>query len=305
VERQVPRHRARLLARRAATLAEFASRLTGSSDLYQDDSRRPLASINFVTAHDGFTLRDLVSYNEKHNDANGEGGNDGEGHNRSWNCGVEGETDDEAVLEVRARQQRNFLTTLLISQGVPMIAHGDELGRTQQGNNNVYCQDNELAWVDWNLTDPQRELLEFTRRLVRLRNDHPVLRRRRFFHGDTGSDGLGDLVWFTPEGHEMQDGDWRADDAGAVAVFLNGDAITEPIPGRAGRGRLVPDPAQQQRQAPRLPAARQEVRRLLAGGGRQHHRHGGAGADEHNAGATMVIEGRGTLVLMRPRQAAA
>jgi isoamylase len=210
------------------TLAEFASRLTGSSDLYQDDSRRPLASINFITAHDGFTLRDLVSYNDKHNEANGEGGKDGESHNRSWNCGVEGETEDAEVLELRGRQQRNFLTTLLISQGVPMIAHGDELGRTQRGNNNVYCQDNEIAWVDWELTDPQKDLLEFTSLLVKLRNDHPVLRRRRFFHGDTGVDGLGDLVWFTPMGTEMQNGDWQRDDARAIAVFLNGDAISEP-----------------------------------------------------------------------------
>ncbi|HEX5512508.1 MAG TPA: glycogen debranching protein GlgX, partial [Actinomycetales bacterium] len=149
-----------------STLGEFASRITGSSDLYQDDGRRPIASINFVTAHDGFTLRDLVSYNEKHNEANGEDNKDGESHNRSWNCGVEGETDDKDILALRARQQRNFLATLLLSQGVPMLAHGDELGRTQGGNNNVYCQDNEIAWVDWDLSDEQKALLEFTRDLV-------------------------------------------------------------------------------------------------------------------------------------------
>ncbi|MFJ4922898.1 glycogen debranching protein GlgX [Streptomyces sp. NPDC088725] len=220
-----------------SALAEFASRLTGSSDLYQNDRRRPLASINFVTAHDGFTLRDLVSYNAKHNDANGEDGKDGENHNRSWNCGAEGPTTDRAVLALRARQQRNLLTTLLISQGVPMIAHGDELGRSQRGNNNVYCQDNELAWMDWKITPSQRELLDFTRRLIQLRHDHPVLRRRRFFRGDAGTDGLGDLVWFRPDGKAMQDKNWQRDDARAIAVFLNGDAISEPGP----RGSRVTD----------------------------------------------------------------
>ena len=163
------------------TLGEFASRLTGSSDLYEHAGRRPIASINFVTAHDGFTLRDLVSYNEKHNEANGEDNNDGESHNRSWNCGVEGPTDDPEVIALRARQQRNFLATLLLSQGVPMIAHGDELGRTQRGNNNVYCQDNELAWIDW--THADAELLEFTAEVSALRREHPVFRRRRFFAG--------------------------------------------------------------------------------------------------------------------------
>ena len=168
-----------------ATLGEFASRLTGSSDLYAHSGRKPIASINFVIAHDGFTLRDLVSYNEKHNEANGEGNNDGESHNRSWNCGVEGETDDPEVNALRLRQQRNLLTTLLLSQGVPMLAHGDELGRTQGGNNNAYCQDNELAWVDWDLDDDQRDLLEFTAGADRAAPQPPglpappVLRRRR------------------------------------------------------------------------------------------------------------------------------
>ena len=163
-----------------ASVGEFAARLSGSSDLYESDGRAPYASINFVTAHDGFTMRDLVSYNDKHNEANGEGGNDGESHNRSWNCGVEGPTDDKEVLALRARQQRNFLTTMLLSQGVPMILHGDELGRTQQGNNNVYCQDNELSWVDW--ADVDEDLLAFTRRLLELRADHQVFRRRRVLH---------------------------------------------------------------------------------------------------------------------------
>ena len=213
-----------------ATLPEFASRLTGSADLYQHDRRRPLASINFVTAHDGFTLRDLVSYNDKHNDANGEEGRDGESSNRSWNCGAEGDTDDPSVLILRARQQRNLLTTLLLSQGVPMIAHGDELGRTQQGNNNAYCQDSPLSWVDWDLDESRRELLDFTRSLVRLRHAHPVLRRRRFFRGGTTPDRLGDLAWFRPDGELMQDSNWHWDEARAVALFLNGEAISEPGP---------------------------------------------------------------------------
>jgi isoamylase len=161
-----------------ATLGEFASRLTGSSDLYQGDGRRPSASVNFVTAHDGFTLRDLVSYNEKHNEANGEGNRDGESHNRSWNCGAEGETDDPTVNQLRRRQQRNFLATLFLSQGVPKLLAGDEMGRTQGGNNNAYCQDNEISWLDWDLDERQRALLEFTRAIIALRRDHPVFRRR-------------------------------------------------------------------------------------------------------------------------------
>ena len=211
-----------------ATLPEFASRLAGSADLYQSDRRRPLASINFVTAHDGFTLRDLVSYNDKHNEANGEDGKDGADDNKSWNCGAEGDTEDPGILDLRSRQQRNLLTTLLISQGVPMIAHGDELGRTQRGNNNVYCQDNELSWVDWDLDESQQDLLAFTRRLVRLRLDHPVLRRRRFFRGDNPDGGLGDLAWLLPDGNRMQHSDWQWDEARSVAVYLNGQAISEP-----------------------------------------------------------------------------
>ncbi|MGN6613097.1 MAG: glycogen debranching protein GlgX [Angustibacter sp.] len=215
----------------ASTLGEFASRLTGSSDLYEHSGRKPIASINFVVAHDGFTLRDLVSHNEKHNDANGEDGNDGESHNRSWNCGVEGETDDSEVQTLRLRQQRNMLATLLLSQGVPMIAHGDELGRTQGGNNNVYCQDNPTAWVDWDLDDDERDLLDFTRRLVQLRHDHPVFRRRRFFAGSAdhgGESELGDIAWFTPTGEHMSDEDWRNGYARSLMVFLNGAAIPEP-----------------------------------------------------------------------------
>ncbi|KAF4410608.1 MULTISPECIES: glycogen debranching protein GlgX [Streptomyces] len=261
------------------TLAEFASRLTGSSDLYQNDGRRPLASVNFVTCHDGFTLRDLVSYDKKHNEANGEGNRDGESHNRSWNCGAEGPTDDPGVLSLRARQQRNFIATLMLSQGVPMLSHGDEFGRTQQGNNNAYCQDNELSWVHWpsggggqaaqehgdgqpsggkrgrpktggargggrsadsTPEAPDRALLEFTRSMVWLRRDHPVFRRRRFFHGrpvEGTHDDLSDIAWFTPDGKEMTQRDWQAAHARSLAVFLNGSAISEP----GARGERITD----------------------------------------------------------------
>jgi isoamylase len=227
-----------------ATLAEFGSRLTGSSDLYQGDGRRPLASINFVTCHDGFTLRDLVSYNTKHNEANGEGNRDGENHNRSWNCGVEGETDDPPVLALRARQMRNFVATLMLSQGVPMLSHGDEFARTQSGNNNAYCQDGELSWVHWPEPGEENTLAtdmhEFTRTMVGLRHDHPVLRRRRFFHGRPVAgrrDDLSDISWFTPRGEDMTDQDWQKAQARSLTVFLNGNAISEPDP----RGRRVTD----------------------------------------------------------------
>ncbi|MBT8493409.1 MAG: glycogen debranching protein GlgX [Deltaproteobacteria bacterium] len=206
------------------TLAEFASRFTGSSDLYESSARRPHASINFVTCHDGFTLRDLVSYNGKHNLANGEGNRDGEHHNRSWNCGVEGPTDDPGVQALRARQQRNFLATLFLSQGVPMLLAGDELGRTQQGNNNAYCQDSEISWLDWNDVDP--DLLEFTRKLVHFVNKHPVLRRRNWFQGRSiRGQSLTDIGWFTPNGTEMTDRDWQAAYARCIGVYLNGDGI--------------------------------------------------------------------------------
>jgi isoamylase len=224
------------------TLAEFAFRLTGSSDLYQDDGRRPLASINFVTCHDGFTLRDLVSYNEKHNEANGENNRDGESHNRSWNCGAEGDTDDPVVVGLRARQMRNFIATLMLSQGVPMLSHGDEFGRTQCGNNNAYCQDSELAWVRWPKEgDPEAQRLhDFTRHMVGLRRDHPVFRRRRFFHGrpvEGTHDELSDIAWFTPEGEEMRSRDWQAAPAQSLTVFLNGNAISEP----GDRGERIVD----------------------------------------------------------------
>ena len=214
-----------------STLAEFASRLTGSADLYEHTGRRPIASVNFVTAHDGFTLADLVSYNEKHNDANGEGNRDGESFNRAWNCGAEGPTTDPDIRKLRVRQQRNLIATLLLSQGVPMLAHGDELGRTQHGNNNGYCQDNELAWVDWELDEERAALLAFTQTLLQLRSEHPVLRRRRFFAGAPdhgGESDLRDIAWFAPAGTHMSGDAWHADQARAVMVFLNGEAITEP-----------------------------------------------------------------------------
>ncbi|WP_065571626.1 glycogen debranching protein GlgX [Microbacterium oleivorans] len=222
-----------------STLGEFALRLTGSADLYEQDGRWPVASINFVTAHDGFTLRDLVSYNEKHNEANGEDNNDGESHNRSYNHGVEGPTDDPDILRVRARQQRNFLATMLLSQGVPMISHGDELGRTQNGNNNGYAQDNELTWIDWTSID--QPLIEFTSVLARLRRDHPTFRRRRFFDGrpvrrEEGAP-LPDIAWIRPDGSEMQPEDWDSGFGRAVGVFLNGDGIRE----RDRRGEEIHD----------------------------------------------------------------
>jgi isoamylase len=215
---------------RPSTLPEFASRLTGSSDLYETSGRRPVASINFVTCHDGFPLADLVSYNAKHNEANGEDNRDGTDDNRSWNCGVEGPAEDPGVMELRARQQRNFLVTLFCSQGVPMMSAGDEIGRTQGGNNNAYCQDNEVSWVDWSRAAAERDLLAFTERLARLRREHPVFRRRRFFLP-------GDIQWLTPSGTEMTESDWQAGYAKSVAVLLDGTAISEPDP----RGDPVTD----------------------------------------------------------------
>jgi glycogen operon protein len=204
-----------------ASVAEFASRFGGSADLYERDGRRPFASINFITAHDGFTLRDLVSYNEKHNDANGEANHDGSDDNRSWNCGVEGPTDDPTVNALRARQQRNFLMTLLLSQGVPMVLGGDEWGRTQGGNNNAWCQDNEISWFDWDACD--NELFEFTRVLIDLRRRHPVFRRTHFFEGH--GEQLPDVWWMRPDGRRMTRRDWENVGARAIGVFLNGEEL--------------------------------------------------------------------------------
>ncbi|PRY54358.1 glycogen operon protein [Arcticibacter pallidicorallinus] len=205
-------------------LGEFAERFTGSSDLYKDDYRRPTASINFITAHDGFTLNDLVSYNEKHNEDNGEDNNDGDSHNRSWNCGVEGPTSDETINSLREKQKRNFLTSLFLSQGVPMLVAGDEISRTQGGNNNAYCQDNEVSWLNWPEAD--LDLLNFTRKVIHLRKKHPVFRRRRWFTGQPIKGiGLEDIAWFVPEGQEMPDENWNHDFAKSLGVFLNGNAI--------------------------------------------------------------------------------
>ena len=269
-----------------ATLGEFAARLTGSSDLYEHSGRRPVASINFVTAHDGFTLNDLVSYNEKHNEANGEDNRDGESHNRSWNCGVEGPTDDPAVVHLRNRQKRNFLTTLLLSQGVPMLLHGDELGRTQQGNNNTYCQDSELTWIDWETEDTA--LVEFTASVARLRRHHPTFRRRRFFDGRPGDRSAGGSV----AGHRVADSVGRGDDPGGLGLRIR--PVGRSVPQRqghplgqhsrtAGGRRLVRVAVQRARRAARIHPAAGRVRPLLASGDR-HRR---------TARATRADQGRG------------
>ncbi|MFC0581910.1 glycogen debranching protein GlgX [Micrococcoides hystricis] len=223
----------------SGALAEFATRITGSADLFQGDDRTPQASINFITAHDGFTLTDLVSYNEPHNLANGEDGNDGEKHNRSWNCGVEGPTDDPEVLKLRTQQRKNLLTTLLLSQGVPMISHGDELGRSQDGNNNVYCQDNELSWIDWANVD--EDMIAFTTKLITLRQEHPVFRRRNFFKGPAGWDeqneALPDIYWLEPSGEPKAAEDWANPNAKSIAFYLNGSDQ----PATAQRHKEEPD----------------------------------------------------------------
>jgi glycogen operon protein len=224
------------------SLGEFASRLSGSSDFYEHSGRRPVASINFVTAHDGFTLRDLVSYNEKHNEANGEDNNDGESHNRSWNHGVEGPTDDPEILRMRAREQRNMIATLLLSQGVPMLLHGDEMSRTQDGNNNTYAQDSEISWMHWDRAD--KPLIEFTSAVANLRKSHPTFRRKRFFTGRTvrtgdpvsGGERLNDIVWLALNGQPMEDGDW-ANGAQAIGMYLNGNGIA----GKDARGQSITD----------------------------------------------------------------
>jgi glycogen operon protein len=207
-----------------STLAEFASRFTGSSDLYSGDGRQPTASINFITAHDGFTLHDLVSYNDKHNEANGENNNDGEAHNRSWNLGAEGPTDDPEINRMRDQQKRNFLATLFLSQGVPMLVAGDEMGRTQGGNNNGYAQDNAISWVHWDKADPK--LQEFARRVIRMAREHPVFTQRKWFQGrPVHGKGVSDIAWFLPEGDEMGDQHWQESFAKTLAVFLNGQGI--------------------------------------------------------------------------------
>jgi isoamylase len=219
-------------------IGELGYRLTGSSDLYEASGRGPTASVNFVTAHDGFTLADLVSYNDKHNEANGEGNRDGDSHNRSWNCGVEGPSDDPAVNELRAQQMRNFLATLFFSQGVPMLVAGDERGRTQKGNNNGYCQDNEIGWVDWRISQESEALLQFVRRVIALRNAHPLFRRRTFFRGRAMRDpDVKDIVWLNPNGTEMSEHEWTQSFARCLGVLLHGRGLDE----RDERGRLIED----------------------------------------------------------------
>ncbi|MER5439578.1 glycogen debranching protein GlgX [Streptomyces sp. NPDC002790] len=284
---------------------DLGYRLSGSSDLYAWGGRRPYASVNFVTAHDGLTLRDLVSYERKHNEANGEGNRDGTHDNRSWNCGVEGETDDEGVRALRRRQLRNLLTTLLLSTGVPMLVAGDEFGRTQRGNNNAYCQDNEISWLDWSLLDDPgcRELFALTARLVALRHAHPVLRRRAFFSGRAHSvDGLRDLAWFTSRGTEMTEGDWYAP-AGTVGMYLSG----RDIPGRDARGEPVRDDSflailhagdrAESFVLPGEPWARSYE--VVVDTGEEEQ--GVAPAVPHEAGATITVEARTVLLLkVRP-----
>jgi len=219
-------------------IGEFARRITGSSDLYGGSGRRPYASVNYVAAHDGFTLTDLVSYNEKHNEANLEENRDGHNHNLSWNCGVEGPTDDPAIRALRARQKRNLLGTLLLSQGVPMLLAGDELGRTQRGNNNAYCQDNEISWLDWEPADERTVLVAFVQCVIALRRAHPVFRRRDFFHGRPlrGRD-VKDILWLKPDGAEMTEEEWDQHFARCLGVYLAGEALTE----TDRRGRPVVD----------------------------------------------------------------
>jgi len=209
-------------------IGEFARRLTGSSDLYEASGRKPHASINFITAHDGFTLADLVSYDHKHNDANGENNQDGHNNNLSWNCGVEGPTTDPEISALRARQRRNFIATLMLSQGVPMLVAGDEIGRTQHGNNNAYCQDNETSWVDWGVDDEGKALLQFVQRMLQIRRDHPVFRRHRYFQGRSIRGGnLKDIAWLSPEGREMNDHEWAQDFARCLGVYFAGESLEE------------------------------------------------------------------------------
>jgi isoamylase len=219
-------------------VADFARRFTGSSDLYEASGRKPNASINFVTAHDGFTLQDLVSYNDKHNEANGEDNRDGHNDNRSWNCGAEGPSENPQVLALRERQKKNLLATLLLSQGVPMLLSGDELSRTQRGNNNAYCQDNELSWIDWS-PDPRRgRFLDYVIRLIRLRRQHPVFSRRRYVRADTlTAEGLKEIIWLTPDAREMTEEDWQTDFARCLGVYLAGGAIER----RGPRGQAIRD----------------------------------------------------------------
>jgi glycogen operon protein len=284
-------------------IGDLAYRLTGSSDLYSHNGRRPYASINFITAHDGFTLHDLVSYNEKHNQANLEDNRDGESHNLSWNCGAEGPTDDTEVCALRRRQIRNFLATLFLSQGVPMLLAGDEMGRTQRGNNNAYCQDNPISWVHWDLTPQQRELLAFVQRLIRLRKAHPLLHRRNFFQGrDIAGNGVKDIMWLNPDGREMSDQEWSQSFARCLGTYLSGDALDEL--GRQGQAVMDDDfllliNAHHEEIPFLLPAYRRKIRwELVLDTGRKPAR---AAEGRYRAGALYPLQGRSLALLSQPR----
>ena len=280
-------------------IGEFAQRLTGSSDLYGSSGRRPHASINFITAHDGFTLRDLVSYDAKHNEANMEDNRDGSNNNLSWNSGVEGETDDAAINELRAQRQRNFLATLLLSQGVPMLTAGDEMGRTQRGNNNAYCQDNEISWLDWGIAPERSRLLEFVRRLIWLRRRHPVFRRRHFFQGrPIRGSGVKDIMWLKPDGGEMTDAEWQHEFPRCLGVMLAGEGMTE----IDQRGRPVTDRnflmlfnAHHEEIVFTLPNHTEGLRWLAILD--TAHGHGLAGGGVHDGGSHYTLKGRSLALL--------
>ncbi|HEX9006991.1 MAG TPA: glycogen debranching protein GlgX [Bacteroidota bacterium] len=274
-------------------VAELAYRLSGSSDLYQNDERKPFASINFITCHDGFTLNDLVSYNEKHNEANGEENRDGNNDNASWNCGAEGPTDDPAINALRQRQKMNFLTTLFMSQGVPMLCGGDEIGHSQRGNNNAYAQDNEITWFDWELDDERKSLLEFTRRLIAIHRKHPVLRRRTYFRGGSGQKGI---MWLRPDGKEMTNDDWNVAHVRTIGMLLDGTAIDE----QDDRGRRIVDDtfllllnAYHEPITYRLPEGEWEVMVSTA------HFDAGDGDRPHPARVRCTLEGRSAILLSK------
>ncbi len=284
-------------------IGELARRLTGSSDLYAHNGRRPYASINFVTCHDGFTLQDLVSYNDKHNEANGEDNRDGENHNHSWNCGVEGPTDDPEILALRARQKRNLIATLLLSQGVPMLRAGDELSHSQGGNNNAYCQDNAISWLDWRLEPEEQSFLDFVRRMLALRREHPIFRRRRFFQGrPIHGEGVKDIAWLNPDGREMSDEEWHLHFARCLGVYLSGAELDE----TDERGRPVRDDdflllinAHHDQIAFKLPAyGRQDSWFCLLD---TAYARGLSGDGRFTVGSEYPLQGRTLVLLMRPR----
>jgi glycogen operon protein len=281
-------------------LGEFAERISGSSDLYKDNGRKPTASINFITAHDGFTLADLVSYNEKHNEANGEDNKDGQDDNLSWNCGAEGPTEDEHILALRRRQQRNLLTTLFLSQGVPMLLAGDESGRTQNGNNNAYCQDNELSWLNWEHMDTA--LLEFTRQLIALRKDHPVFQRRRWFQGSKiHGTGVEDIAWFSADGSMASDEDWNNGFAKSICLFLGGKTFRS----RGPKGEEITDDdfyvifnASEEKLSVNLPGEPYGgAWRIVLN---TAHEEGGNATDTAISGS-IEVESRSVVVLLNPR----